>query len=111
MSTVIDLIATAIFRQEGMGPTYTNPGNLRRAPWLTNVEIDAGFWRPRSRAEGVAGAIHVIALAIARGKSLKQLIYQWAPPNENKTRKYLSNVSMWTGITDVDKPLWDFLEY
>lgn len=68
MTNLIERITEAIFRQEGMPLDYHNPGNLRGAPWLTKPVIEKGFWQPASRAQGVAGAAHVIALRIAMGR-------------------------------------------
>lgn len=109
MNDLIQRITLAIFRQEGMSPTYANPGNLRAAPWLTKPTITKGFWRPTSRAQGMAGAAHVVALHIARGESLAQLISSWAPPSENDTARYMANVKEWARISDEKVPLWTLL--
>jgi hypothetical protein len=109
MNDLIERITNAIFRQEGMPPTWTNPGNLRSAPWRINPPTVNGFWRPATRAEGVAGAAHCVALRIAEGQSLSQLIAAWAPPSENNTGAYLANVKEWAAIPDVNVPLWNFL--
>jgi hypothetical protein len=127
MTDLIQRLAEAIFRQEGMGEEHTNPGNLRDCPWfpvrnagkmdryypgtspLQFVQYEQGFWKPRSRPEGVAGAVHVIALRIAQGESLRQLISAWAPPSENDTEAYISNVKNWARIPDDCVPLWSFL--
>ncbi len=110
MEPLIERITEAIFKQEGMDPTYRNPGNLRGAPWVTNPEIKNGFWNPVCRAAGVAGAAHVVALHIAKGDSLQKLLTGWAPPTENDTETYVKNVAKWAEIPDVDKPLWELLE-
>jgi hypothetical protein len=110
MENLIERITEAIFRQEGMGPAYRNPGNLRGAPWEAQPVIVGGFWLPLSRAQGVAGAAHVVALHIAKGDSLRKLLTGWAPPTENDTEKYIANVKAWAEIPDVDKPLWELLE-
>lgn len=109
MNDLIQRITLAIFRREGMSPTYANPGNLRAAPWLSKPTITKGFWRPNSRAQGVAGAAHVVALHIAEGNSLAQLIGIWAPPSENDTASYIANVKEWAQIPDETVPLWTLL--
>lgn len=113
----------------------TNPGNLRDCPWFamrpgTKTEFEgryypdgervnysvpphdksgAGFWKPRERAEGVAGAAHVVALHIAEGNTLEQLISIWAPPTDNNdTATYIRNVAEWAAIPDAATPLWNF---
>ena len=78
MNDLVQRIVNAIIRQEGMSPTYCNPGNLRAAPWLPGAFIASGFWRPATRNQGVAGAAHVVVLHIAEGDTLTQLISLWA---------------------------------
>ena len=110
MNDLIQRIVLAIFRQEGMSADYPNPGNLRGAPWLTRPEIVNGFWVPESRGEGVAGAAHVVALHIAEGNSLTQLIRIWAPASDgNETNVYIQHVKEWASIPDENKPLWNFI--
>lgn len=110
MNDLIQRITSAIFRQEGMPADYSNPGNLRAAPWLPHPSIAKGFWRPDSRAQGIAGAAHVVALHIAEGNSLAQLISIWAPPTENNTAGYIANVKQWASIPDEHVPLWNFIQ-
>jgi hypothetical protein len=123
---LLDSIVSAIVIQEGRPPLDTNPGDLRDCPWFPRSQPpattrrtypdgagvsfkslgkDGVFWDPRSRAEGLAGAYHVVALHIAELNSLAQLISDWAPPNENQTGVYLQNVMKWTGITNPSVPL------
>ena len=111
MTDLIQRITDAIFRQEGMPADYPNPGNLRAAPWLHDPIITGGFWRPASRAEGVAGAAHCVALRIAEGQSLIELIMAWAPEaDDNDTAQYLANVKNWAAIPHEAIPLWSFIE-
>jgi hypothetical protein len=110
MNDLLERLVNAIFRQEGMNEAWLNPGNLRAAPWLANPVIHNGYWRPNTRAEGVAGAAHVVALHIAKGDSLTQLISIWAPASDgNPTDAYLANVKFWTGIPDATVPLWTYI--
>jgi hypothetical protein len=100
----------AIIRQEGMPPFHPNPGNLRFAPWLYHSLLSNGFWVPATRQQGIAGAAHVVALHIAEGNSLTQLISIWAPPSDNNnTQKYIENVSEWASIPDVSVPLYTLI--
>jgi len=78
MTDLIQRIVEAIIRQEGMPSNWTNPGNLRAAPWLSNPVIHNGFWIPVSRSQGIAGIAHCVALRIAMGENLAQLISAWA---------------------------------
>jgi len=110
VNDLIQRIVNAIIRQEGMPADYFNPGNLRAAPWLTNPVIIGGFWNPTSRAEGIAGAAHVVALHIAEGNTLCQLIELWAPPSDgNNDNVYIANVMEWAQIPQGDVPLWNFV--
>jgi hypothetical protein len=110
MNDLIQRIVNAIIRQEGMSPTYFNPGNLRGAPWLKNPKIVNGFWIPVSRAQGIAGAAHVVALHIAEGNSLTQLIEIWAPSSDgNNTGAYIANVLNWAKIPNATDPLYSFI--
>jgi hypothetical protein len=110
MNDLITRLVNAIIRQEGDYPFASNPGNLRAAPWYPDPIISGGFWIPPSRNAGVAGAAHVVALRIAVGQSLTQLISAWAPQSDgNNTAVYIQNVKQWAGIPDENVPLWNFI--
>ena len=109
MNDLIQRVTNAIIRQEGMPADFKDPGNLRAAPWRQRAVIVHGFWCPASRAEGVAGAAHEVALRIAEGQTLFQLIRAWAPPSENNTSAYVQNVAEWAAIPDINVALWDYL--
>jgi hypothetical protein len=110
MNNLLERLVNAIFRQEGMPADWTNPGNLRRAPWLKVFAVQNGYWSPATRAEGVAGAAHVVALHVAEGNSLAELIMIWAPAaDDNNTAAYIANVKSWTGIPDATVPLWTYI--
>lgn len=109
MTDLIERITEAIFRHEGMPANFNNPGNLRSAPWLGGAVITSGFWAPSTRQEGIAGAAHCVALRIAMGQTLTQLITAWAPPSENNTAEYIANVKQWAEVPDENAPLWNYL--
>jgi hypothetical protein len=110
LNDLIERITEAIFRQEGMPESWPNPGNLRGAPWAISPPMHNGFWFPRSRAEGIAGAAHVVALRIAMGQSLETLISAWAPESDkNDTAQYIANVKLWAQIPDETVALWEFI--
>lgn len=96
MIGLIDKLAYAIARQEGFFSTGTrqllnhNPGDLRGAPWLFHPKFDGGYWRADSDAEGIAGLYHQIALDIARGMTLRQLVASWAPTADGNATALLS---------------------
>ena len=94
-----------------MPADYVNPGNLRAAPWRIGPLIEGGFWKPATRAEGIAGMAHVVALHIAKGDSLRQFISKWAPSADgNNTAAYIQNVLDWAELPSADDPLWSFIE-
>jgi hypothetical protein len=110
MTDLIQRVTEAIFRQEGMPSNWTNPGNLRSAPWLSNPVIHNGFWIPVSRQQGIAGAAHCVALRIAEGQTLTQLISAWAPSSDgNKTSIYIANVKLWANIPNENVPLVSYI--
>lgn len=109
MNDLVQRLVNAIIRQEGMGISHPNPGNLRFAPWLQNPLIVNNFWVPATRQQGIAGAAHVVALHIAEGNSLTQLISIWAPASENNTQTYIQNVAEWACIPDVNVALYTLI--
>ncbi len=110
MTDLIQKITEAIIRQEGEPIVALNPGNLRGAPWMTHPTITNGFWVPPSREAGIAGIAHVVALRIAMGQTLTQLISAWAPASDgNQTGTYITNVKNWCSIADANAPLWNYL--
>jgi hypothetical protein len=117
---LIEAIANAIATAEGffvdgaLPQRDNNPGDLRAAPWLQHPVVAGGFWAAPSVGAGVAGLLHQIALDIARGMSLHDLIYAWAPPTDNnKTASYLQETLRRLaaqGFTiDAGQPLWSYL--
>lgn len=94
---LIEAIANAIATAEGffvagaLPQRSNNPGDLRAAPWLQHPVVAGGFWNAPSVGAGVAGLLHQIALDVARGQSLQQLITSWAPPSDgNNTDNYIN---------------------
>lgn len=86
-----------------------NPGDLRAAPWLKNPTIEHGFWKAGSVQEGIAGLYHQVALNVARGQSLRQMITAYAPSADgNDTENYIKETSRRVGI-DPEVPMWNYL--
>jgi hypothetical protein len=114
---LIQRICNAIIRQEGEPMTAVNPGNLRGAPWLTSPVIVAGFWKPVSRAQGIAGLAHLVALHVAEGNTLTDFIaghpgvYAGFAPgaDKNDPAAYIADVLAWAGIPSAVEPLWNFI--
>ena len=115
---LVHKLACAIAAQEGFFAAGTiaqrqnNPGNLRGAPWTGPVvPLEGGYWLATSLAQGIAGLEHLIALRIAQGVNLIQLIDVWAPASDgNQPEAYIRDVLTWTGIPDAQAQLWDYLE-
>ena len=107
---LIDGISNAIIRQEGAAPTALNPGNIRTPAWITNPVVHNGFWVPKSRAEGLAGLAHLVALRIAEGWSLTQIIESYAPAADgNNPIAYIQNVANWVPIPNTAAPLYTLI--
>jgi hypothetical protein len=113
---VIEKLASAIASREGFWAAgdplprrINNPGDLVQAPWLPARARASGKVHFESLPEGIAGLYHQIALDIARGKTLRQLINKWAPPPQNDPTTYLAEVVKLTGL-DPDVKLWEYLE-
>lgn len=83
-----------------------NPGNLRKSPFQTGCDGEfaifhsdfAGFfalqWDIWSKANGNTST------GLNGDSTLRDLIYRWAPPNENDSEKYLERVVMLSGFSD-----------
>lgn len=117
MTDLLGALCSAIAYQEGfftegsLPQRNRNPGDLRVAPWLTHPTIQNGYWVADSLPIGIAGLYHQVALNVARGYSLRQLINAWAPASDsNNPTVYLANVMKWCGITDSEVPLCTMLE-
>jgi hypothetical protein len=117
MNDLITRIVNAIIKQEGEPALADNPGNLRGAPWLPNPIIVRGFWKPTSRAEGVSGLAHLVALHAAEGNTLTDFIaghsgvYAGFAPGAdgNNDEIYISDVMKWAEVPDANQPLWNFI--
>ena len=117
MTGLIDKLASAIATAEGyfvagsVPQRNNNPGDLRGAPWLTNPKVINHFVQFSTPGQGIAGLYHQVALDMARGVTLRQLISKWAPPSDgNNTENYLKETARRVGIADVDQPLQELLE-
>jgi len=117
MTDILYKLASSIATEEGFFmPTETlpkknnNPGDLRGAPWLQHPIIVGGFWVAASPAQGIAGLYHQIALRVAEGWTLRQLLYSWAPPSDgNNTLQYVKDTARRCGI-DADTPIQNYLQ-
>ena len=120
MTTCNDLVTrlvNGIIRQEGAPATALNPGNIRQTPWLSRSTTKAGMWVPVSRAQGIAGICHIVALHIAEGDSVAGFLggrtgYSGYAPaaDHNDPATYIKNVCTWANIADPEEPMWNLIE-
>jgi hypothetical protein len=116
----VELLAWAIATQEGFFTPGTipalrhNPGDIRYA---SQLNASAPGWDGKQPApiatfkgdkEGITGLYRQLWLQVATGQTVRQIIGQWAPPNENNTSAYLANVLKWTGLP-ADTPVLQLL--
>jgi len=108
-------LASAIARQEGYGQPgpatrNNNPGNLMSPPggqWAGQTGVDANGFAVFDNPQDGWNALDKDISANA-GLSLSDFISKYAPPSENNTAAYISNVSSWTGASP-DESVADIL--
>ena len=115
----VDLIVYAIATQEGELSSHTrnNPGNLRYSGQHGATRPD-GYTGPVRADEpvaqfdtwvgGIIALYRQIWLQVAMGQTVRQIVSQFAPPNENDTAVYIADVAKWTGLA-LDTPVRDLL--
>lgn len=118
----VELLCCAIATQEGWfdpDPAATprarhNPGDIRYA---SQIGASAPGWDKQGAAPiatfendalGITGLFRQVWLQVAKGQSVRQIIAQWAPPNENNTSQYLQDVLQWIDLP-VDVPVIQLL--
>lgn len=100
----------AIAREEGFNvkgsraQRNNNPGNLNFAKWeadlygatleTSRAGEEARFACFPTPEAGMSALKHLIADDYL-GLSIRRAIYKWAPPTENHSDSYVSNVSTW----------------
>ena len=75
-----------------------NPGNLRYAGQPGASEGKGGFAKFDSPQAGAAALARQVALDVSRGNTLASFITKYAPPSENNTAEYITQVASATGI-------------
>lgn len=81
-----------------------NPGNLRFAGQAGATQGDGGFARFSTPEAGFRALQNQIRLDAGRGLTLDKFINKYAPPTENNTSQYLTQVASRLGV-DPDEPL------
>lgn len=99
-------LAQLIAQEEGYGipgalPTRNNnPGDLRHSPHSFHAITDPdGIGRISKVADGWADLERQLHLYAARGMTIAQAIYQFAPPNENNSMAYLAYIVHGLGVS------------
>jgi hypothetical protein len=91
-------LAQLIAREEGYGlagaiPTVdNNPGDLRHSPHSSHSGNSNGIGVIDTVADGWADLERQLQLYGERGLTLRQAIYEFAPPIENDSEQYLNFV-------------------
>ncbi len=92
-------LARLIAQEEGYGipgdipTTHNNPGDLRHSPHSFHAADDPdGIGEIDSVTDGWADLERQLRLYAARGLTLQQAIYEFAPPEENNSAQYLKYV-------------------
>jgi hypothetical protein len=112
----VELLACAIACQEGFFGSPANrpvinknPGDLRYAGQRGAVNPVSGEIAAfETIGYGVTALFRQLWLQVASGQTVRQIIAQWAPSNENNTGAYLANVLAWTALP-ADTPVLDLL--
>ena len=91
------------------GYRNNNPGNLKISSinWQGKVPVsqntDGTFEQFISMPYGIrAMYMDLINDTIKKGKTITEMLYEYAPPSENDTLKYISDVDEWTGTLDMN---------
>jgi hypothetical protein len=87
-----------------------NPGNLIFVPtrnWhgRKTPRTDTKFDQFVELPYGVSAMLKVLAENIDAGKTLKELIYKYAPPSENNTASYLNSATKKVGLSSADSKM------
>src|ERR1035437_261825 len=103
--TVTDLM-NSIAKMEGWGISGSiatrnnNPGNLRSGVGQVGSEntVSGTFATFATPADGWAALQHQIDIQAGQGQTLRDFIYQYAPPSENNTSSYLNSLVADLGV-------------
>lgn len=90
------------------GIRLNNPGNIRRStvPWLglSDMQDDPDFFEFTSAIYGIRAMVRIFKTYQREGVStLEEAINRWAPPVENNTSAYVSDVCTRCGVQPTDR--------
>jgi hypothetical protein len=98
-------LAHLIAQEEGYGipgalPTRdNNPGDLRHSPHSLHAGDPDAIGQINTPENGWADLERQLQLFAHRGMSLRAAIYQFAPPSENDSERYLNFVCQGLGVS------------
>lgn len=90
------------------GLRNNNPGNIRqdKDKWLGEIKPsqDPDFKQFTSMAYGYRAMFKLLNnyQKLHGCRSLSDFINRWAPPSENNTTNYISYVTRWSGVSDIE---------
>lgn len=109
-------LARGVAQMEGFGipgaiPTRnSNPGDLRHAPGEDHpLDAPNSVGSFTTDQEGWDALEHQLQLDAQRGFTLAQLVYTYAPPNENNTARYLKFICDYMGMGEATM-VWEALK-
>lgn len=92
-------VSVAIPQSSRLAYVNNNPGNLRFAGQKGAVQGQGGFARFQSPQQGYDALRNQIRLDTGRGHTVGSFINKYAPPSENDTGGYISNVTRSLGVS------------
>lgn len=100
----------AIARQEGFGIPNTratrnhNPGDLEYGRFARGHGAIGTDGRYAIFPDDITGfnAMKALIISAYKGLTIEQALNKWAPPIENQTNIYITNVCNWTGAKPTD---------
>ena len=109
-------LARLIAQEEGFGipgsipTTHNNPGDLRHSPHSTHSPDDPNaIGEINTPEDGWADLERQLQLYAERNMTLRDTIYEYAPPSENNSERYLNFVCDGLGCTP-DTPVAEALK-
>lgn len=114
MTKLAQLIATeeGFFKSGSLPARNFNPGDLRHSPHSSHdPAAPNAIGKIDCEADGWADLERQLHLDAARGMTLREAIYSWAPPCENDSAGYVAFVvNGFGGLVDEESPLSRVLE-
>jgi len=110
-----DHLASLIAQEEGFDKPGSvparnhNPGDLRHSPHSEHPGDPNGIGVIDNDADGWADLEHQLQLYADRGLTIRDMVYKYAPPEENNSQQYLNFVCNGLGCAP-DTPVAEALK-